>query len=109
MNLVTSFEYNSKDYTIAEAILYKQQLEEYLNTLLNAFTDRTAQAQLSSYRNLIQATASINEEVLKGMNLVPELYYDEKKINKEKEDLLDFMAHINALIDRSNHLTTIEI
>jgi hypothetical protein len=104
-NLDSTFTFNKQEYTISEALLYKQYLKEQYELLYNSFTPRNAQTQLQALQ--LRGAVQLTEEELKAANLVPELYYDERKIQIYKEDLLTFMAMIDALIDKTNHATTI--
>jgi hypothetical protein len=119
-NTVNGFDFNGKHYTIAEALLYKNYLSKNgigkLDQFLNSFNKNTAEAQLANWNNAIARTAQETSKSgaelskqLEEMNLVAELFYDEKKIIKEKEDLLELMSKMNVLIDKSNHSTSIEI
>lgn len=106
-NLTTSFEYNGKQYSIAEALLYKQGLASQLSRLYASFNTDNAEMQISQYtRRLGNA---LSAEDLEKIDMVPETYYDEKAIQKEKEDLVGFLAMIDALIDKSNHSTYITL
>ncbi|GAI34008.1 unnamed protein product, partial [marine sediment metagenome] len=51
----------------------------------------------------------LTEEELSAINMVPELMYDEAEMIKEKEDLLNLYSFIDALIEKSNHNTVINI
>ena len=108
-NLTNTFEFNGKSYSIAEAILYKQYLQEKFSGLLNAFNDARAQLRLSEFGRYISAMKDQTAESLAQMNLVPELFYDAKKVQAERESLADFMAKMNVLIDKNNHTATIEV
>jgi len=104
-NLVASFPFKNKTYTIAEALLYKQYLKNKYDLLYDSFTTENANRQLSVIRMNVQ----LAPEELEAANLVPEVYYDEKKIQTLKEDLLELMSIMDALIDQTNHKTTIKI
>lgn len=105
-NLTASFTFNGKKYTLSEAILYKQFLNAQYTALYNSFNTSTAQAHLSIYQ---RAFGNLTPEQLEKIDMVPELYYDEKQIIKNKEDLIGLMANMDALIDKTNHATTINV
>lgn len=107
-NLSASFAFDDKQYSLAEAILYKQYLHEHFLQLWNSFTTTTAQAQLM---NIMQRQGFLNltAEQLEKIDMVPELYYDEKFVQKQKEDLIALKLNMDSLIDKTNHATTIEI
>ncbi len=103
-NIDTTFEFNGVTYSVAEAILYKQGIKNLYTRLYNAFHDNTARRQISEQR-----TGGLTEEHLVKLDLVPQLYYDPKVIQKEKEDLLTLMSHLDSLIDKANHNTEITV
>lgn len=105
-NLTSTFTFNGKEYSIAEALLYKQYLKEQYQTLYNSFSPQNAERQLLAWRETL---VNLTPEQLEAIDMVPELYYDEKKIQKAKEDLLGLMTSIDALIDKSNHTVTISV
>lgn len=105
-NLFASFTYNNKKYTISEAILYKQFLKAQYEALYNSFSPINAQEQLSLYQ---RAFGTLTPDQLEKIDMVPELFYDEKEVLKQKENLIGLMANMNALIDKTNHSTTINI
>jgi hypothetical protein len=105
-NLTASFTFNGKKYTLSEAILYKQFLNAQYTALYNSFNTSTAQAHLLIYQ---RAFGNLTPEQLEKIDMVPELYYDEKQIIKNKEDLIGLMANMDALIDKTNHATTINV
>lgn len=105
-NLDASFEFNGKSYTIAEALLYKSYVENQFNILYASFIPTTALQQIQQYSR--QLGSSITPEIAEKLDLVPELFYDETKIQQSKEELLTLMSYIDKLIDKTNHNTTIE-
>ncbi len=110
-NLDTTFEFNGVTYSVAEAILYKQGIDKMYNNLYLSYTATNALTQIQQYSRLIGVnTATVGgEEMLDTLDLVPELYYDEKDIQQKREDLLELLSKINALIDKANHNTTISV
>ncbi|KKN76629.1 hypothetical protein LCGC14_0368260 [marine sediment metagenome] len=108
-DLDTTFEFNGVTYSVAEAILYKQGIDKMHNNLYLSYTASNALRQIQEYSRLIgvNTTTVGGEEMLDTLDLVPELYYDEKDIQQRREDLLELMSKINALIDKANHNTTI--
>ena len=108
-NLKTSFEYNGKPIMIAEAIMYHQYTEAKLTTFLNAHNELVGNQQLLAYRGVLSTLRDQTPESLAKMNFAIERFYDEKQIQKEKEDLVEFMSKLNVLIDKSNHSTSIEV
>ncbi len=107
-NLRTFIEFEGKRFSVAEAILFKQQLYEMKNDLLNSFTPNTGLDQIRVHMGNI-GRLDLNEEQLAAINLVPELMYDEAELIKAKEDLLNLYSFVDALIEKSNHNTSISI
>ena len=110
-NIETTFEFNGITYSIAEAILYKQGIDRMYNNLYLSFTANNALQQIREHSRMIGVTTNVlgSEEMLETLDLIPELYYDEKDVQKNREDLLEFMSKINALIDKANHNTSITV
>ena len=106
-NLEATFTFDKKTYTIAEAILYKQYLNTEYNKLYGSFVASNAQSQMSQIR--IQTNVGFTPEQLVALNMVPELYYNEKAMQRAREQLLLLMSTIDAKIDSTNHKTTITI
>ncbi len=107
-NLRTLIEFEGKTFSVAEAILFKQQLYEMKNDLLNSFTPNTGLDQIRVHMGNI-GRLDLDEKQLESINLVPELMYDEAEMIKKKEDLLNLYSFIDALIEKSNHNTIITI
>jgi len=106
-NLQTVIEFEGSRFSVAEAILFKQQLYEMKNNLLNSFTPDTGLDQIRTHMGSLRP--DLTEEEMKGANLVPELMYDEAEMIKAKEDLLSLYSFIDALIEQSNHKTVITL
>ena len=107
-NLGTIIEFEGSKFSVAEAILFKQQLYEMKNNLLNSFTPETGLNQIRFHMGNI-GRLNLTEEELSAINMVPELMYDEAEMIKAKEDLLNLYSFIDALIEKSNHNTVINI
>jgi hypothetical protein len=106
-NLDTTFNFEQKTYSVAEAILYKSHLEDMYNTLYACLTSYTAENQIRQVSD--SRRVSLPEETREMLNIVPELYYNEQVIQTKKEQLLRLMANLNALIDEANHRAKITI
>ena len=107
-NLKIIIEFEGSKFSVAEAILFKQQLYEMKNNLLNSFTPDQGNFQIRTHMGNI-GRLDLTEEELMAINMVPELMYDEAEMIKEKEDLLNLYSFIDALIEKSNHNTIITI
>lgn len=107
-NLTAFFEVKGKKYTLAEAILYKQYLMAQYEALWASFNTGNAQTQLSMDNTYRRTIAGLTQEQAVKLDMVPEVYYDEKLIQKNKEDLLELKLNMDAMIDKTNHATTIE-
>ena len=105
-NLKTIIEFEGEKFSVAEAILFKQQLYDMKNNLLTSFRPDTGLHQIRTHMSNI-GRLDLTEEEMKGANLVPELMYDEAEMIKAKEDLLNLYSFIDALIEKSNHNTII--
>lgn len=107
-NLETIIDFEGDQFSVAEAILFKQHLHEMKNNLLNSFTPETGQSQIRAYLSNV-GRLGLSEEEMASINMVPELMYNEAKMIKAKEDLLNLYSFIDALIEKSNHNTVITI
>lgn len=106
-NLRATFEYDGKEYSIAEAILYKHYLHRQYVDLYQSFNTGNAQRQINE--RLRYVGSGLTKEDLEKLDLIPETYYDEKQIQKKMDDLITFMTYIDKLIDKTNHSTFVEI
>jgi len=106
-NLVTIITFEGKEFTVAEAILFKQKLYEMKGALLNSFSPEQGQHQVQTAATI--RPGNLTDEELAKIDLVPELMYDEAEILKQKDDLLNLYSFIDALIEKSNHNTVITI
>ena len=107
-NLETLIEHAGVSFSIAEALLLKQGIFDMKNKVYESLTNQNAIRQLNEYNNRIQARALTQQE-MESLNFVPELLYDELKNQKNKENLLDLRSYIDALIEKSNHQTFIQV
>jgi hypothetical protein len=107
-NLETTFEFQSKTYTIAEAILMKQGLLDLHEKLWDSLSASTGKIQINEYLKKF-GVVTMSEDALEKIDLVPFLFYDEKLKEKKLEDLLELRSYLDRLIDKSNHQTTINI
>ena len=107
-NIETILNFEGKQFSVAEAILFKQQFYKMNETLYNAFNPNTGNTQVNQYAR-IMGTVQLTEEQAEKLDLVPELLYDEKQILKLKEDNLNLFSFADALIEKSNHNTYISL
>ena len=109
-NLETILTFEEKEFSVAEAILFKQQFYEMQNKIYSAFTPNTGLNLVNQYiRTLGGIGSQFTEDQLKKLDMVPELLYDEKEILKLTEDALNLYSFVDALIEKSNHNTRITI
>lgn len=101
-NLEATFTFNDTEYSVAEAILHKQYLSDQYAKLYDSFDTTNADNQLSA-----MSIRGLNDESRQAMNLVPEVYFNIKIVQKNVENLLALTSRLDALIDASNHRTTI--
>ena len=106
-NLVIRINFEGKEFTVAEAILFKQKLYEMREALLNSFSPEQGISQVKAHATI--RPGNLTPEELVKIDLVPELMYDEAEILKEKDDILNLYSFIDALIEKSNHNTVITI
>ena len=107
-NLFTQLEFMDKQFTVAEAILFKQQFYEMKKGLYDVFSPNTGNRQVDHYINALRV-GSLDQDQLEKLDLVPELLYDEKKMISLKEENLNLYSYVDALIEKSNHNTVISI
>jgi len=108
-NLDTMLTFEKKTFSVAEAILFKQQFHEMNNQILNSFSANTGLAQINAYTRMIGGLGALTQEQLEKIDMVPELLYDEAEILKSKEEQLNLYSFVDALIEKSNHNTNISI
>jgi len=107
-NLETIIEFEGEKFSVAEAILFKQQLYEMKKDLLESFTPERGQQLIQAHMSQV-GRMELSEEERAAINLVPELMYSEAEMIKAREDLLNLYSFIDALIESSNHNTVIDI
>jgi hypothetical protein len=97
--------------TVARALLYKQDRGafEMLQNLYMSFSIQTHANQLNNYVQARAGKIPLTEEDLEKLDLVAHRFYDEKEIMQKLEDLDEFKAKLDVLLDASNHKTTITI
>jgi len=109
-NIETILDFEGKQFSVAEAILFKQQFYEMNEDLYKAFTSNTGINQVNQYvQSLGGVGRQFSEEQMEKLDFVPELLYDEKKVLKLKEDNLNLYSFVDALIEKSNHNTYISL
>jgi len=106
-NLVTLITFRNRTFSVAEAILFKQWTHAQQTVLLSSFDTTTATTQIRDFQRTI-VQGAINPEAMEKLDLVPELLYNEKKIESLKEQNLDMYSYVDALIEKSNHHTFID-
>ena len=106
-NIETFITYNDKQYSIAEALLYKHYLAQEYISLYNCFNASNAQRQINDQQRYL--SGNLSDDMKEKLDFVPELYYDERKIRQLAEELVGFISYADPLIDQSNHNTSIEI
>lgn len=107
-NLESTFEFQGKTYSVAEAILLKQGLLDMHERLWRSLSDGTGKNQINDYLRKF-GMGTMSEEALAKIELIPFLFYDEKMKDKKLEELLELRSYLDRLIDKSNHNTTINI
>ena len=108
-NLDTKFEFGGVTYSIAEALLIKQQLHQKYTNLYHSFNTQTGESQIMDYQRTLGHLDTSNKEILDKLDLVPEVFYDEKVIMANKESLLELYSHLDSLIEKSNHHTFLNL
>jgi len=101
--------FEGKDMSVAELILYKQKYHGLRVAYLNAFHANNGRNQVQNFATTLGMRGSMSEEQAIKFDLVPELYYDEKQLIKDKEEALNLYAYTDSLIEKSNHKTFIEV
>ena len=108
-NLETMLSFEKRTFSVAQAILFKQQLHDMQTALYNSFVPNTGQAQINAYVRAIGGLGSLSQEQLEKLDLVPELLYSEAELIKLKETNLNLYSYVDALIEKSNHNISIEV
>jgi len=108
-NLETMITFEEDTFSVANAILFKQQFYEMNMGILNAFSQNTGKRQVNEYARTINLSGNMTQEQLEKLDLIPELLYDEKEIIGAREQQLSLYSFIDALIEKSNHNTQISV
>lgn len=116
-NLVTMIEWEGNRMSVAEAILYKPNVgnrssstSHMLKQLYQSFVPENGTRMVEYFaRQLGHNLQSMEEGQRALVNLVPELYYDPKEIENIRDNIIALETRLDALIDGSNHQTTISI
>ncbi len=93
---------------LAEAIIWKQGRKEMESLLWNSFTSEAADEQIGQAK-MVAEKLGLTEAQMVEVNIVPELYYDEREIQSKKESLLEFEGRVDALIDAANIRTVLKL
>ena len=107
-NLESTFEFQGKTYSVAEAILMKQGLLDLREKLWNSLSTSAGKAQINEYLRKF-GMGTMSDEALEKIELVPFLFYDEKMKQKKLEELLELRSYLDRLIDKANHNKVINI
>jgi hypothetical protein len=107
-NLDTYIEYKEIKMNLAEAIIWKQGRKETESLLWNSFTSEAADEQIGQAK-MVAEKLGLTEAQMVEVNIVPELYYDEREIQSKKESLLEFEGRVDALIDAANIRTVLKL
>ncbi len=106
-NLDTYIEYKDIKMSLAEAIIWKQGRKDMERSLWDSFTSETADSQIGQAK-MVADKLGLTEAQMVEINMVPELYYDEREIQTKRETLLEFEGRIDALIDAANIRTALK-
>lgn len=109
-NLDTKIVFNDREFSIAEAILYKQGLIVKMQKIWESVSDQTAVSDLTKYRGFsgINLDNSKTATVIETMELILR-YYDPKEKERELTKLLELRSYLDRLIEKANHQTLINI
>ena len=108
-NLETMLTFEKKTFSVAEAILFKQQFHEMNGQILNSFTPNTGIQHINMYIKMVGGLGGLTQEQMEKIDMVPELLYNEADILKSKEEQLNLYSFVDALIEKSNHNTNIPL
>ena len=107
-NIETTFEFQGKTYTIAEAILLKQGILDLHEKIWLSLTSITGRNQIDEYLRKF-GMGTMSDEALEKLELVPHLFYDQKMKKDKLEELLELRSYLDRLIDKANHNKIINI
>lgn len=116
-NLETTVTWKDKTMSVAEAILFKSNVggrltsvKRLYDSLYNSFDTENADAQIEQYARLKgYRPGMMTEEEQEKLEISPERYYNEREVQGKIEELIELAAMLDALIDSSNHKTTITV
>lgn len=110
-NLATRISYKNYDMSVAEAILFKHLTHGQISSILDSYNDETARTQIVEQQRILSLGSAqrLNVDQLETLQLLPELFYNPRDIMRENEENLDFLSHLDFLIDATNHRTMITI
>lgn len=110
-NLNTKMMCMEREMSVAEAIIYKQNLSKVLENLYDSLNSQEGDRQVQQFSQSFGRIQmqNVSKEALEALNLSVELLYDPVRLQKLKDQLIDFNANINVQIDKSNHTTYIDV
>ena len=108
-NLTTQLEFGGEKFSVAYAILFKQQFHAMFKELYSCFTPNRGEQLVRSYMQTIGNLGGLQQEQLEKLDMIPELMYSETEIIKLKEGNLNLYSVVDALIEKSNHATNITL
>jgi hypothetical protein len=116
-NQKTLISVDGKEYTIADAMIYRQHaiplLEQYVNAATNSINIARRQFadQNGKYQDAVQAQQNPTEASLQSIKALfePTLITNTVEIEKLGEHIRSFKLEFDAILSEKNSITTIEV
>ncbi|KKN86589.1 hypothetical protein LCGC14_0267650 [marine sediment metagenome] len=108
-NIKTTIHFENKNYTIAEGLLLKQGLFDRYDSLFACLNNHNGAQQVAVAQQELNMRGKLPEEAAEKFEMIPELLFNEVENMARKEELLNLRSYIDALIEKSNHHSFIEI
>jgi len=109
-NLNTVITIGGKQMTIQEALIYRRDIQEYVQSLNNQYgrAVQQAQAQVDKYNNSLN-TEGMDESTLKAVMADVLYLVPRERINEVNNFLVEFMTELDGVLNEVNAITEITI
>lgn len=111
-NLVTVITWKEEDFTVADALVFKQLTSDYWEQLWDSFTDQAGKYQVqerATHLQMRQQPQNLTDKDREEMKLQVKTFYSPREIKDKQEALLEKLSYLDRLIDASNHKTHINL
>ena len=109
-NLTTIVEIGGKSLTIQEALIYRRDIQSYVQSLSNGYGRAVQQAQntVDKY-NASQSTEGLDENTIKAVMADVLYLVPLNRVQEANKFIVEFMTELDGTLNEVNALTEIEI